>query len=73
MTLDQPVRLPQCAEKRPQHPHLSKPVCALKPPVPGSPIKLIDAEGRSCIYLPITENGKLVDSKGYTLDPRNVE
>jgi hypothetical protein len=31
-------------------------------------IKLIDAEGRSCIYVPITQNGKVVDSQGYTLD-----
>jgi hypothetical protein len=27
-------------------------------------IKLIDAEGRSCIYVPITQNGKVVDSQG---------
>jgi hypothetical protein len=25
--------------------------------------KLIDAEGRSCIYVPITQNGKVVDSQ----------
>jgi len=31
-------------------------------------IKLIDAEGRSCIYVPITQNGKLVDSQGFMLD-----
>jgi hypothetical protein len=31
-------------------------------------IKLIDAEGRSCIYVPITQDGKVVDSLGYTLD-----
>jgi hypothetical protein len=31
-------------------------------------IKLIDAEGRSCIYVPITQNGKVVDSQGYALD-----
>ena len=30
-------------------------------------IKLIDAEGRSCIYAPITQDGK-VDSQGYVLD-----
>jgi hypothetical protein len=30
---------------------------------------LIDAEGRSCIYVPITQNGKVVDSQGYVLDP----
>jgi hypothetical protein len=26
-------------------------------------IKLIDAEGRSCIYVPIMQNGKVVDSQ----------
>jgi hypothetical protein len=32
-------------------------------------IKLIDAEGRSCIYAPITQDGKVVvDSQGYVLD-----
>jgi hypothetical protein len=31
-------------------------------------IKLIDAEGRSCIYAPITQNGKVVDSQRYVLD-----
>jgi hypothetical protein len=31
-------------------------------------IKLIDSEGRSCIYVPITQNGKVVDSQGYVLD-----
>jgi hypothetical protein len=31
-------------------------------------IKLIDAEGRSCIYVPITQNdGKVVDSQGVCL------
>jgi hypothetical protein len=34
-------------------------------------IKLIDAEGRSCIYVPITQDGKVVDSLGYTLDPED--
>jgi hypothetical protein len=32
-------------------------------------IKLIDAEGRSCICVPITQDGKLVDSQGSVLDP----
>ena len=32
-------------------------------------IKLIDAEGRSRIYVPITHNGKVVDSHGFVLDP----
>jgi hypothetical protein len=30
-------------------------------------IKLIDAEGRACIDVP-TQNGKVIDSKGYLLD-----
>jgi hypothetical protein len=30
-------------------------------------IKLIDAEGRSCIYVPITQDGKVVDSHGLCL------
>jgi hypothetical protein len=34
-------------------------------------IKLIDAEGRSCIYVSITQNGKLVDSQGFMLDPED--
>ena len=29
---------------------------------------LIDAEGRSCIYVPITQNGKVVDSQGFTFE-----
>jgi hypothetical protein len=32
-------------------------------------IKLIDAESRSC-YVPIMQNGKVVDSQGYVFDPR---
>jgi hypothetical protein len=31
-------------------------------------IKLVDAEGRSCIYVPITQDGKVVDSQGFVLD-----
>jgi len=31
-------------------------------------IKFIDANGRSCIYAPITQDGKVVDSQGYALD-----
>jgi hypothetical protein len=30
-------------------------------------IKLIDAEGRSCIYVPITQDGKVVDSQGVSV------
>jgi hypothetical protein len=35
-------------------------------------IKLIDAEGRSCICVLITQDGKVVDSQGYSLDPEDV-
>ena len=31
-------------------------------------IKLTDAEGRSFIYVPIKQNGKVVDSHGFVLD-----
>jgi hypothetical protein len=31
-------------------------------------IKLVDAEGRSAIYVPITQDGKVVDSQGSVLD-----
>jgi hypothetical protein len=34
-------------------------------------INLIDAEGRSCIYVPVTQNGKVVDSPGYVFDPED--
>jgi hypothetical protein len=30
-------------------------------------IRVIDRQGRSAIYRPITEDGKVVDSKGFTL------
>jgi hypothetical protein len=35
------------------------------------PIKLTDAEGRSCICVPITQEGKAVDSQGYMFDPED--
>jgi hypothetical protein len=28
-------------------------------------------EGRSCIYVPIMQNGEVVDSQGFMLDPEN--
>ena len=31
-------------------------------------VKLIDAEGRSCIYVPISQDGRVVDSQGYALE-----
>jgi hypothetical protein len=32
-------------------------------------IKLIDAECRSCVYVPVTQDGKVVDSQGFAFDP----
>jgi hypothetical protein len=34
-------------------------------------IKLIDAEGRTCIYVPVKQDGKVVDSQGFTFDPED--
>jgi hypothetical protein len=31
-------------------------------------IKLIDAEGRSCIYVPTMQDGKVVDCQGHVMD-----
>jgi hypothetical protein len=31
-------------------------------------IRLIDAKGRSCIYVPITQDGKVVDSQGHAVE-----
>jgi hypothetical protein len=36
-------------------------------------IKLIDAEGRSCIYVPISQDGRVVDSLGCAFDPDDAE
>ena len=33
-------------------------------------IKATDAEGRSCVYLPVSVNGHVVDSKGFIFDSR---
>jgi hypothetical protein len=32
-------------------------------------IRLIDAEGRSCLYDPIAQHGKVVDSEAYDFEP----
>jgi hypothetical protein len=36
-------------------------------------IRVNDAQGRSAIYRPITEDGKVVDSKGFTLESAGSE
>jgi bifunctional non-homologous end joining protein LigD len=63
-------------ERRPQHPHLDGTGLRFEtldhggeyPDTMPRAIKLIDAEGRSCIYVPITQDGKVVDSQGYALE-----
>jgi hypothetical protein len=60
-------------EKRPQDPHMDGPGTMEhggEYPMPQA-IKLIDAEGRSCIYVPIMQNGKVVDSQGFMLGPED--
>jgi hypothetical protein len=65
-------------DKRPQDPHLDGTGLRFEtmehggeyPDAMPQAIKLIDAEGRSCIYVPITQNGKVVDSQGFVLDRR---
>jgi len=64
-------------DKRPQDPHLDGTGLRFETMDHGGEysdtmpqaIKLVDAEGRSCVYVPITQNGKVVDSQGFMLDP----
>jgi hypothetical protein len=63
-------------EKRPQDLHLDGTGLQFEtlehggeyPDTMPQAIKLIDADGRSCIYVPITQNGKVVDSLGHALE-----
>ena len=32
-------------------------------------VRITDAEGRSRVYVPVTVNGRVVDSKRFTLEP----
>src|SRR5215217_5319800 len=66
-------------EKRPQDPHLNGRGLRFEtmehggehPDTMPQAIKLIDAAGRSCIYVPITQDGKVVDSQGFAIDPED--
>ena len=66
-------------EKRPQDPSMDGTGLRFEPFDHGGEypdtmpqaIKLTDADGRSCIYVPITQNGRVVDSQGYSLDPED--
>ena len=47
--------------------------CGEYPDLMPHAIKLTDALGRSCLYVPITQDGRVVDSLGYALDPEDSE
>ena len=63
-------------EKRPQDPRMDGTGLRFEtmehggeyPDTMPQAIKLIDAEGRSCIYVPITQNDKVVDSQCFAFD-----
>jgi hypothetical protein len=63
-------------DKRPQDPHLDGTGLRFEtlehggdyPDTMPQAIRLIDAHGRSCIYLPVTDGGRAVDSRGFTLE-----
>jgi len=60
-------------EQRPQDPHMDGADLRFEtmehggeyPDAMPQAIKLSDAEGRSCIYVPITQDGKVVDTQGF--------
>jgi len=64
-------------EKRPQDPHMDGTGLRFEtmehggeyPDTMPQAIKLIDAEGRSCIYVPIMQNARWSTSQGFMLDP----
>lgn len=63
-------------ERRPQDPQLNGAGLRFEtmehggeyPDAMPQAIKLTDAEGRSCIYVPITQDGKVVDSQRFAFD-----
>jgi hypothetical protein len=64
-------------ERRPQDPNLDGSGLRFEtlehggefPDAMPQAIRVTDAEGRSCIYVPVTVNGKVVNSKRFTLEP----
>jgi hypothetical protein len=64
-------------EKRPQDPHLNGAGLQFEtlehggeyPDTMPQAVRITDTEGRSCIYVPVTVNGRVVDSKRFTLEP----
>jgi hypothetical protein len=64
------------AEKRPQDPRLDGSGLRFEtmdhggeyPDQMPQAIRLVDAEGRACIYVPVMQNGKVVDCLGHMED-----
>lgn len=71
--------LPLAPDKRPQDPHMNGTGLRFEtmdhggeiPDMMPQAIKLTDAFGCSCIYVPITQDGRVVDSLGYASDPED--
>jgi hypothetical protein len=67
---------PLAPERRPQDEHLNGRGLRFEtmdhggeyPDTMPQAIKLIDPEGRSCIYVPMMQDGRVVDSQGHLLD-----
>jgi hypothetical protein len=67
---------PLAPERRPQDPELDGSGLRFEtmdhggeyPDAMPQAIRLIDAEGRSCIYVPIMQDGRVVDSQGHIVD-----
>ena len=60
---------PLAPEKRPQDPHRNGKETMEHGGDDAMPqaIKLIDARGHSCVYVPITQDGKVVDCQGHAV------
>jgi hypothetical protein len=67
---------PLAPEKRPQDPHRDGRGLRFETMEHGGEyddampqaIRLIDAKGRSCVYVPISQDGKVVDCQGHAID-----
>ena len=65
------------SEKRPQDPNMDGSGLRFEmlehggehPDTMPQAVRITDAERRSCLYVPVTVNGRVVDSKRFTLEP----
>ena len=68
-------------DRRPQDPHMNGKGLRFEtmdhggeyPDLMPQAIKLTDALGRSCLYVPIMQDGRVVDSLGQALDLQDCE